>query len=95
MWTLIASLFGKLIAPLFDALKMLAAFLTGKRMGKLEERNRHHEAWQDTQTRVDKATAAVDRLPDDAVRQRLRERAAGAAGTGDPVRNRDTAPKPD
>lgn len=56
--------------------------------GRDQERRRQADAWQQTERRVDEAGRAADARSDDAVRERLRQRAATAAGSSDPVQRR-------
>lgn len=59
-----------------------------RREGRDIERRRQADAWTETERRVVEAGAAADALDDDAVRARLRQRAAPAAGSGDPLQRR-------
>lgn len=59
-----------------------------RREGRDLERRRQADAWSQTERRVAEAGAAADALDDDAVRARLRERAAPATGPRDPVHRR-------
>ena len=56
--------------------------------GRDQERRRQADAWSETERRVAAAGAAADSLDDDAVRERLRQRAAPTPGSGDSVRGR-------
>ena len=85
---------GKLLAALALVGAALGFLSRVKKAGRDEEKVRQEEAWREIQTRVDTATAAVDRLDDDAVRDRLRRRVA-AARAGDPVQRGDAGAKRD
>lgn len=59
-----------------------------RREGRDQERRRQQDAWSQTEARVAAAGAAADARSDDDVRERLRQRATPAAGSGDPVQRR-------
>ena len=59
-----------------------------RREGRDLERRRQADAWSQTETRVAEAGRAADARSDDAVRERLRQRAAPTAGSSDPVQRR-------
>ena len=59
-----------------------------RREGRDIERRRQQDAWSQTEARVAEAGRAADARSDDAVRERLRERAAPAAASSDPVQRR-------
>lgn len=86
--------FGGLGLKLVAFLVMVGGFLAwlagmkrkAKQEGVAQEHARQQDAWSQTERRVAEAGAAADALDDDAVRARLRERAAPAAGQSDTVR---------
>lgn len=84
MWTVIASLFTKLIAPIFDALKLWWITRQARSLGRAEQRNEQHDQWNATQERVDQAVARVDGMSDAAVRDSLRQRWGGSPSTASP-----------
>lgn len=59
-----------------------------RREGRDIERRRQADAWSQTEARVAEAGRAADARSDDAVRERLRQRAATAAGSSDSVQRR-------
>ena len=61
---------------------------SARREGRDLERRRQQDAWSQTEARVAAAGAAADARSDDDVRERLRQRATPAAGSGDPVQRR-------
>lgn len=61
---------------------------SARREGRDIERRRQQDAWSQTEARVAAAGAAADARSDDDVRERLRQRAAPAAGSRDPVQRR-------
>lgn len=61
---------------------------SARREGRDIERRRQQDAWSQTEARVAAAGAAADARSDDDVRERLRQRATPAAGSGDPVQRR-------
>ena len=61
---------------------------SARREGRDIERRRQQDAWSQTEARVAAAGAAADARSDDDVRERLRQRAAPAAGSSDPVQRR-------
>lgn len=61
---------------------------SARREGRDIERRRQQDAWSQTEARVAAAGAAADARSDDDVRERLRQRAAAAAGSRDPVQRR-------
>lgn len=79
-------------AKLAGILGVVAALAAGwfqiRKSGRDAERVKQQEAWRETETRVDAAVAQADSRSDDAMRQRLRERAIDAPGAGDTVRDR-------